>query len=78
MKYKDRSICWRIAQRVKGFFGARKWETLEEWEPTVHTHHLDGTISNRHCKARDQVCRITGRIRRQYDFGNGWSTENEV
>lgn len=65
-------------QRIRAFFVARQWRTIEERDHEAIVFVGDGTTSRVPCKFRWQVCDITGRIRTQSKLGAGWITEEEV
>lgn len=67
----------RLVRWARGIAGQRDWITLQEFDHAATLHRSNGTTESIPCKWRDQECRITGRIRRQSNFGHGWATEVE-
>lgn len=62
---------------LKGVCGCREWETIDEFDHPATLHKIEGTGREIPCRWRDQKCCLTGRVRRQSNFGRGWATEWE-
>jgi hypothetical protein len=67
----------RLVLRFRVWMGYREWVTLNEWQHNATMHHIDGTISHTPCRWRDQLCRVSGHVRRQSNWGQDWTTEDE-
>jgi hypothetical protein len=67
----------RLVRWLWTVVGKRDWVTLEEFDGPISMLNKDGSTGKLPCVWRDQRCRLTGRIRRQSNFGHGWITEAE-
>lgn len=62
----------KMLKRILGWLGFRWWRTTHQYDSPHYTYPANpaGVIRWRH-----QVCRLSGKMRRQSRNGRGWKTD---